>query len=103
MMKKTTLALIAALAATGITSPVFAQSYSPGDGTGNVLPFAYGAGGIKQRSVAVPPPDLPTLSSSLLGATAGTSTRSCRPLVQRRAAMNRRRRVAAALATTKCS
>ena len=58
MMKKTTLALIAALAATGITSPVFAQSYSPGDGTGNVLPFAYGAGGIKQRSVAVPPAGL---------------------------------------------
>jgi hypothetical protein len=57
MMKKTTLALIAALA-TGIASPVFAQSYNPGDGTGNNLPFAYGAGAVKQRSVTVPPAGL---------------------------------------------
>jgi hypothetical protein len=57
MMKKTTLALIA-LAATGIASPAFAQSYDPGDGTGNALQFAYGAGAIKQRSVAVPPAGL---------------------------------------------
>jgi hypothetical protein len=55
MMKKTTLALTVALAATGIASPAFAQSYNPGDGTANALPFAYGAGAIKQRSVAVPP------------------------------------------------
>lgn len=58
MMKKTTLALIAALAATSIASPVFAQAYDPGSGTGNVLPFAYGPGGIKQRSPAVPPAGL---------------------------------------------
>jgi hypothetical protein len=58
MMKKTTLALVAALAVTSFASPVFAQSYDPSVGTGNVLPFAYGAGGIKQRSVAVPPAGL---------------------------------------------
>jgi hypothetical protein len=55
MIRKTTLALVAALAVTSFASPVFAQSYNPADGTGNVLPFAYGAGGIKQRSVAVRP------------------------------------------------
>jgi hypothetical protein len=58
MIRKTTLALVAALAVTSFASPVFAQSYNPSDGTGNVLPFAYGAGGIKQRSVAVPPAGL---------------------------------------------
>ena len=58
MIKKTTLALVAALAVTSFASPVFAQSYNPADGTGNVLPFAYGAGAIKQRSVAVPPAGL---------------------------------------------
>jgi hypothetical protein len=58
MMKKTTLALVAALAVTSFASPVFAQSYDPSYGTGNVLPFAYGAGAIKQRSVAVPPAGL---------------------------------------------
>jgi hypothetical protein len=58
MMKKTTLALVAALAVTSFASPVFAQSYDPSYGTGNELPFAYGAGGIKQRSVAVPPAGL---------------------------------------------
>ena len=55
MIKKTTLALVAALAVTSFASPVFAQSFDPSVGTGHVLPFAYGAGGIKQRSVAVPP------------------------------------------------
>jgi hypothetical protein len=58
MMKKTTLALVAALAVTSFASPVFAQSYDPSNGTGNELPFAYGAGGVKQRSVAVPPAGL---------------------------------------------
>jgi hypothetical protein len=58
MIKKTTLALVAALAVTSFASPVFAQSYNPADGTGNALPFAYGVGGMKQRSVAVPPAGL---------------------------------------------
>jgi hypothetical protein len=58
MMKKTTFALIAGLAAMTAASPVFAQSYNPADGTGNELPFAYGVGGVKQRSVAVPPAGL---------------------------------------------
>ncbi len=56
MTNKSKFALIAVVAATlGIASPAFAQSYNPGDGTGNALPFAYGPGGTKQRSVAVPP------------------------------------------------
>jgi hypothetical protein len=58
MMKKTTLALIASLAATGVAAPAFAQSYNPGDGTGNELPLAFGPGGLKQRSVTVPPAGL---------------------------------------------
>jgi hypothetical protein len=58
MIKKTTLALVAALAVTSFASPVFAQSYDPSVGTGNVLPFAFGPGGVKQRSVAVPPAGL---------------------------------------------
>jgi hypothetical protein len=58
MMKKTTLALIAGLAATSIAGPAFAQSYNPSDGTANVLPFAFGPGAVKQRSVAVPPAGL---------------------------------------------
>ena len=54
MTNKSKLALIAVVAATlGIASPAFAQSYNPGDGTGNALPFAYGPGGTKQRSVVV--------------------------------------------------
>jgi hypothetical protein len=52
MITKSKLALIAVMA---VTSPTFAQSYDPSVGTGNVLPFAYGTGAIKQRSVAVPP------------------------------------------------
>jgi len=55
MIKKTTLALVAALAVTSFASPVFAQSFDPAVGTGNTLPFAYGAGAIEQRSVAAPP------------------------------------------------
>ena len=55
MITKSKLALIAAVAVVTVASPAFAQSYDPSDGTGNVLPFAYGAGATKQRSVAVPP------------------------------------------------
>ena len=58
MKKKITLALIVALVTTGVASPVFAQSYNPGDGTGNVLAFAYGPGGTKQRWTALPPAGL---------------------------------------------
>lgn len=39
MTKRTTFALAAALMAMGATVPAFAQSYNPGDGTGNELPF----------------------------------------------------------------
>jgi hypothetical protein len=55
MITKSKLALIAAIAVMTVASPAFAQSYDPADGTGNALPFAYGTGAIKQRSVAVPP------------------------------------------------
>ena len=39
--------MIAAVTTIAVASPAFAQSFSPGDGTGNVLPFAYGPGGTK--------------------------------------------------------
>jgi hypothetical protein len=55
MITRSKLALIAAVAMVTVASPAFAQSYDPSVGTGNVLPFAYGAGAVKQRSVAVPP------------------------------------------------
>ena len=55
MITRSKLALIAAVAVVTVASPAFAQSYDPSVGTGNVLPFAYGAGAIKQRSVALPP------------------------------------------------
>jgi hypothetical protein len=55
MITKSKLALVAAIAVMAVTSPAFAQSYDPSVGTGNVLPFAYGPGATKQRSVAVPP------------------------------------------------
>jgi hypothetical protein len=71
MIKKTTLALVAALAVTSFASPVFAQSYNPGDGTGNALSFAYGAGGIKQRSVAVPPAGLTVVPQRQIAARDG--------------------------------
>jgi hypothetical protein len=67
MMNKTTFALIAGLVAMTVASPVFAQSYNPGDGTGNALPFAYGAGGLKQRSVAVAPAGLTAESGQFSG------------------------------------
>jgi hypothetical protein len=35
------LALIAAIAAAGITSPALAQSFDPEAGSGNVVPFSY--------------------------------------------------------------
>jgi hypothetical protein len=105
MMKKTTLALIAALAATGIASPVFAQSYNPADGTGNELPFAYGAGGIKQRSVAVPPAGLTAEPQQLAARHDGRHlyafVPSAGPVAS--AATTRRRPVAAVPATTKWS
>jgi hypothetical protein len=55
MITKSKLALVAAVAVMTVTSAAFAQSYDPSVGTGNALPFAYGPGGTKQRSVAVPP------------------------------------------------
>jgi hypothetical protein len=55
MITKSKLALIAAIAVMTVTSSAFAQSYDPSVGTGNVLPFIYGPGAAKQRSVAVPP------------------------------------------------
>jgi hypothetical protein len=55
MITKSKLALIAAIAVMTVTSPALAQSYDPSVGTGNVLPFEYGTGATKQRSVAVPP------------------------------------------------
>ena len=55
MITKSKLALIAAIAVMTVTSSAFAQSYDSSVGTGNVLPFSYGTGATKQRSVAVPP------------------------------------------------
>ena len=55
MINKSKLTLIAAIAVMTVASPAFAQSYNPADGTGNALPFAYGPGATKQRSVGVPP------------------------------------------------
>jgi hypothetical protein len=84
MMKKTTLALITALVATSIASPVFAQSYNPGDGTGNALPFAFGPGGIKQRSVAVPPAGLTVGSEQLAARNSGRHLYAFVPSADRR-------------------
>jgi hypothetical protein len=39
-MKK--IVMIATLGATLLATPAFAQSFNPGFGTGNVLPFSYG-------------------------------------------------------------
>jgi hypothetical protein len=47
MINKSKFIMIAAVMTIAVASPAFAQSFSPGDGTGNVLPFAYGPGGIK--------------------------------------------------------
>ena len=55
MMTKSKLALIAAIAVMTVASPALAQSYNPADGTGNVLPFAFGPGATKQRWTVVAP------------------------------------------------
>jgi hypothetical protein len=54
MINTSKLALIAVLAAMSVASPALAQSFSKSDGTGNVLPFAYGPGGTKP-AWTVPP------------------------------------------------
>jgi hypothetical protein len=53
MFSKTKIALIAALAV-GIASPAFAQSFNKGDGTANVLTFAYGQNGTKPAWTVAP-------------------------------------------------
>ena len=45
-------ALIAAIAAVGIASPAFAQSFDSTDGTGNSLPTYYGPHGGLHRGTA---------------------------------------------------
>jgi hypothetical protein len=54
MINKSKLAIIAAVAAVGFASPAFAQSFSNGWGTGNVLPYTYGAPAPRNDTVAVP-------------------------------------------------
>jgi hypothetical protein len=54
MIKTSKLALIAVLAAMSVASPALAQSFSKSDGTGNVLPFAYGPGGTKPAWTVAP-------------------------------------------------
>lgn len=60
MIRKSAIALSTAVVL-GIASPSFAQSFSPGDGTGNLLPFSYGPGGAKQRSPFVAPENSPVV------------------------------------------
>jgi len=50
MINKSKLALVAALAAISLATPASAQSFTKGDGTGNVLSFTYGPGGTKPAS-----------------------------------------------------
>ena len=50
MISNSKLALVAALAVISLSTPVSAQSFTKGDGTGNVLSFTYGPGGIKPAS-----------------------------------------------------
>jgi len=50
MINKSKLALVIALAAIGFAAPASAQSFTKGDGTGNVLSFTYGPGGTKPSS-----------------------------------------------------
>ncbi|HEY2534271.1 MAG TPA: hypothetical protein VGJ20_41195 [Xanthobacteraceae bacterium] len=53
MTKKSILALIAALTTASIVaSPALAQSFNPRDGTGNMMPFAYGQNGSRQMTPA---------------------------------------------------
>jgi hypothetical protein len=54
MINTSKLALVAVLAAMSVASPAFAQSFSKSDGTGNVLPFAYGPGGTKPAWTVAP-------------------------------------------------
>ncbi len=54
MINTSKLALIAVLAAMSVASPALAQSFSKSDGTGNVLPFAYGPGGTKPAWTVAP-------------------------------------------------
>jgi hypothetical protein len=54
MINTSRLAVIAVLAAMSAASPAFAQSFSKSDGTGNVLPFAYGPGGTKPAWTVAP-------------------------------------------------
>jgi hypothetical protein len=51
MTKKSILALVAALTTASIVAaPALAQSFNPRDGTGNMMPFAYGANGARQMT-----------------------------------------------------
>ena len=54
MINTSKFALIAVLASMSVASPAFAQSFSKSDGTGNVLPFAYGPGGTKPAWTVAP-------------------------------------------------
>ena len=47
------LALIAAIAAAGVASPAWAQSFDPEAGSGNVLSFSYGPIAAQNDTVAV--------------------------------------------------
>ena len=55
MTKFSTLAVIAAVAASGIASPALAQSFDPEAGSGNVLSFSYGPVAAQNDPVAVRP------------------------------------------------
>jgi hypothetical protein len=89
MIRMSKLAIVGAIAAVSIASPALAQSFNPRDGTANLLPFSYGAGGAREYvgSAAVPagqdqsglhsfamvPRDPPAWSSVSPGATGGGS------------------------------
>lgn len=53
MINVSKIALIAAIATVGIASPVFAQSFNPGYGTGNVGGYSYGAIAHQQARTAL--------------------------------------------------
>jgi hypothetical protein len=57
MTHKSKLALIAALVAVSATSPAFAQSFNPRDGTGNELPLQYQSDGGRNAWVVAPQND----------------------------------------------
>jgi len=52
MVRKSKLALIAALAAFSFASPAFAQSFDASDGTGNELPSYYDQNGALHAGIA---------------------------------------------------